>query len=234
MKNLALLLLGLVGAIVAAELVLRLLLLVPGGMFAADPDPAWPARRLVPDAAVTSSFGWDLANAHHSRINNLGYASPFDYHDGAKVGMVFGDSYVEGLSNGDDQRLQSFVARDLGIAPQGIYSFGTSGGALPHYLGVAALAARRYRPQWAVFVVTDHDFVEGFDTEPGFYRWAAAPRTIRLVPDVKRGRFAKMVRGLALSRYLRLNLKFSPATLFSSGLTHLIARGRSLRRQVDR
>jgi hypothetical protein len=217
LKNLALLLFGFLVAIVSAELTLRWLP-VPGGMFAADPDPTWPARRLVPNAAVTSSFGWDLANAHHSRINNLGYASPFEYRDGAKVGMLFGDSYVEGLSNDDGQRLQSFLAPDLGLAPQGIYSFGTSGGALPHYLGVAALAAKRYRPQWAVFLVTDRDFVEGFDAEPGFYRWAAAPETIGLVPEVKRGRLAKLVRGLALSRYLRLNLKFSGTTLFSSGL----------------
>jgi hypothetical protein len=216
-KNLARLLLAAIATVLLAELVLRLLP-VPGGMFAADPDPAWPVRRLVPGSPLTASFGWDLANAHHSRVNNLGYAAPFDYRDGAQVGVLIGDSYAEGLSNEVDERLQSFVADDLGLPRDRIYSLGTSGGSLAHYLGVAQLAGRRFRPQWATFLITARDFVEGFDHEPGFYHWATPPETIQLVPEVQRGSLAKAVRGLALSRYLRMNLKYSLSTLFSSGL----------------
>lgn len=217
MKNLARFLLAIVGTVLLAELMLRLLP-VPGGMFAADPDPAWPVRRLVPGSPITASFGWDLANAHHSRVNDLGYVSPFNYVDGARAGVVIGDSYAEGLSNAEDQRLQSVVAGDLGIAQDRVYSFGTSGGSLAHYLGVAQLVGRRFRPEWATFLITARDFREGFDSEPGFYRWGTPPEVIRLVPEVHRGRVAKLVRGLALSRYLRMNLKYSLPTLFSSGL----------------
>ena len=207
---------GILLALFAAEVVLRLLPL-PAGVLAAEPSRDWPVRRLVPNTDTTMSFGWNLANVQHGHINNAGFSSPFDYKDGASVGVVIGDSYIEGMSNPADGRFQAFLARDLGLNETDVYNFGMSGTSLPHYLGMARLAGQRYRPRWAVFLIVGNDFVEGFTPDAGFYHWAPAPDVIRLTPARPHGRLTDNLRDLALFRYARLNLKFSPSIILDSG-----------------
>ena len=73
---------GILLALFAAEVVLRLLPL-PAGVLAAEPSRDWPARHMVPNTDTTMSFAWNLANVQHGHVNNAGFSSPFDYKHGA-------------------------------------------------------------------------------------------------------------------------------------------------------
>lgn len=216
MKKLILLILGIVTAVVGAEIALRILP-VPGGVGAAEPDERWPTRRLIPGARTTMSFGWDLRHVTHGAINESGFPAPFPYRDGAKVGAVIGDSYVEGLSTTENGRLAPAIAATMGGKRDSVYNFGVSGTSLPHYLGMARIIGPRYRLDWATFIITDRDFEEGFAPQPGFYSWDKAPALIRYTPSTKHGLIEDLGRNSALYRYLRMNLKFSPQSLLSSG-----------------
>ncbi len=197
---------GVCGALLVCELTLRVLP-VNGGAYTADPDRSWPVSRLAPDSYYTFSEGWSLRNVHHGRINNFGYAAPFDYVPGSKGIVVIGDSFVQSLMNDYDDTLQGVLRREL--APQNVMAFGTINGALPDYLGVAQLVRRYFSPQWAVIVVIAGDYVDGFAKQPGFYHWAPdrAP-PIEWTQEVNRSATQKLLRTVAVARYVRTNLEF--------------------------
>ena len=158
-----------------------------------------------------------MSNVQTGRINNAGYIAPFDYRNGANVGVVIGDSFVEGYMNPYGAMLQARLADALGSPRDQVYNFGSSGASLPHYLGVARLVGRRYAPRWAVILITSGDFVEGFDPSSGFFGWSPGGGLIHLVREKRRGVFADLLRRSALVRYARGNLRFNPANLFASG-----------------
>jgi hypothetical protein len=197
---------GVCGTLLICELLLRALP-VNGGAYTADPDASWPASRLVPNSSYTFSDGWSLRNVHHGRINNFGYAAPFDYVPGSAGVVIIGDSFVESLMNDYDDTLQGILRREL--APQNVMAFGTINAALPHYLGVAQLVRRYFSPQWAVIVIIAGDYVDGFAKQPGFYHWAP-DRTppIELTKEVARSATQKLLRTVAVARYVRTNLEF--------------------------
>lgn len=207
---------GIFAALLVAELLLRVLP-TPSALISAKPDPAWPARHLVADSTYRSSSGWAMENVQSGRINNRGYVAPFDYRKGASVGVVIGDSYIEGMMNPYAAMLQARLAQDMARRPDSIYNFGTSGVSLPHYLGIAKLAARDYRPEFAVVSIVSRDFIEGFNSDSGIFRWSKNDSLIRLVPERESGRLAKIARSLALVRYARINLKATPALITKSG-----------------
>jgi hypothetical protein len=187
------------------ELLLRLMPVIDGA-YAADPGGRWPIRTLVPNSDYTYSIGWNATNIHHGHINNLGYVSPFDYHEGSSGIVVIGDSYVESMMNDYDETLQGQLARDL-RSPQQVMSFGMSGADLPHYLGTAELLGRHFDPTWGIVLVTASDYSGGFSADSGYYRWAPErDPPIELVPEFERSSMTKFLRGLALTRYLRGNL----------------------------
>lgn len=208
--------LGIIAALLAAELLLRVLP-TPSALISAKPDSTWPVRHLLADSTYRSSSGWAMDNVQSGRINNRGYVAPFDYRKGASVGVVIGDSYVEGMMNPYATMLQARLAQDMARRPDSIYNFGTSGVSLPHYLGIARLAGRDYRPEFAVVSIVARDFIEGFNSDPGVFRWSKDHTLIRLTPDREPSRLAKVTRSLALVRYARINLKATPALITKSG-----------------
>jgi hypothetical protein len=196
---------GMAVLVLLAEVSLRVLPVVQGN-YAADARPDWPIRTLVPNAAFTYSNGWDLENIHHGRINNFGYMAPFDYTPGSSGIVVIGDSYVEAMMNDYRDTLQGALPRYL-RAPQAVMPFGTSGADMPHYLGASYVIREHFRPEWAVYVVSDGDFEGGFAADHGYYRWAPGRfPPIELVPEITRSSLAKTLRTVALVRYLRGNL----------------------------
>ena len=88
-------------------------------------------------------------------------------------------------------------------------AFGTVNAALPHYLGVAQLVRRYFSPQWAIIVIIAGDYVDGFAKEPGFYHWAP-DRTppVEFVQEVNRSATQKLLRTVAVARYVKANLNF--------------------------
>lgn len=212
MRRTAYLFVGVVAMLVLAELTLRLLPTL-GGVYAADAEPAWPVRTAVPHLHYTYSHGWDLRNIHHGQINNFGYAAPFDYLPGSSGLVVIGNSYVESEMNDYADTLQGQLGRLL-LYPRTVMAFGTSGADLPHYLGVAQLIHRYFTPQWAIVVIVEGDYVNGFKAMPGFYRWEPdGMPPIALIREGARSRLDKLVRSLAIVRYLRGDLAFTWSNL---------------------
>lgn len=214
MRRTAYLLAGAVAMLVLIELGLRLLPTL-GGVYAADAKPSWPARTAIAHMRYTYSHGWNLRNVHHGRINNFGYVAPFDYRSGSSGLVVIGNSYVESEMNDYANTLQGLLGRLL-LYPRTVMAFGTSGADLPHYLGIAQLVHRHFAPQWAIIVIVEGDYVNGFKAMPGFYHWATG-RTppIALTPEATRSRLDKLVRRLAIVRYLRGDLAFTWSNLIS-------------------
>jgi hypothetical protein len=199
-------LLGVTAGLLLLEFVLRLLPVLSGAL-AADPDPAWPAHHLIPNAAYTFSAGWDLENVRRGRTNNMGYVAPFDYTAGAKGIVVIGDSFIESLMNDYGQTIQGSLPGILHV-PEAIMNFGTSGAGLPHSLGIAGLVGKRFNPTWAVVLITEGNFAGGFVPAPGYYHWSSGPAAgIGLSPEEAKGPAKKVVRGLALVGYVRGNLR---------------------------
>jgi hypothetical protein len=162
---------------------------------------------MAPDSLYTFSAGWDLENVRHGHVNNMGYAAPFDYQRGGKVIVVLGDSFVENLMNDYSESLQGYLPALL-HEPQLVLNFGTAGGNLAHDLGVAALVGASFRVTTAIILITRGSFVGGFNTSPGYYRWAPGSAAgVELVPERQRGRVARFLRKLALVRYVRANLE---------------------------
>ncbi len=210
---------GLFAFLAGAEALLWLLP-TPAGRVAADPDPSWPAHRSQPNRNYVHSLAWDLENAQRGRVNNFGYVAPFDYADGAEVGVVIGDSFIEGAMNPYQNMLQARLADGLAMPMSQIYNFGTPGAGLPHYLGVARLIGQRFRPKWAVVLVVEGDFAEGFSSGPGLFQWSDDGDFIRIIPEAQKSRWVKLFRESRLVNYLRGNLKFTPRALFTDGFRH--------------
>jgi hypothetical protein len=188
----------------ALEVVLQLLPVqrAYGGRPAAD----WPVHHMLPNSQYTFSSGWALEDVRHGHINNLGYAAPFDYQFNTTAIVVLGDSFVESLMNDYSQSLQGLLPA-LIRQPVPVLNFGTSGGDLPHDLGVAGLVGARFKPATAVILLTRGSFLSGFKSSPGFFRWTSAdPAGVELVPERYRG-WTEFVRRLALVRYVRANLR---------------------------
>ena len=208
-------LLGAAATVAALELLLRLLPVGGLNVYAADPVADWPVHHMVPDVDYVHSTAWNLANPHRGHVNDMGYAAPFDYRGKSGGVALFGDSYVESLMNDYTETVQG-VLPGLLARPQPVMQFGVSGSSLPDYLGVGALVAQRFRPDWAVLVLTRGDFTEGFEADDGHYSWQPTdPSLVRLHPVDQRGALQKRVRTLALFRYFRYNLKMSLARLLT-------------------
>jgi hypothetical protein len=206
---------GIVVALATLEGLLRLLP-IQDGIHAADPDDRWPVHHMDPHADVHWSAGWNLTNPVEDRTNNLGYVAPFDYASGARIVAVLGDSYVESLMNPYESTLQAQLERLLGGTIP-VYNFGIGGSSLPDYLGLATLLKREFVVERLVVVVGEGDFVEGFRPQPGHFFWS--PRgngLVELQPEAVRDALKKWLRGLALFRYVRGNLRISVNALFKS------------------
>lgn len=203
---------GIAGALLILEGALRVLPVLDG-VYAADPRPSWPVHTMIPDSRYTYSTGWNLQNIHRGRINNFGYASPADYEPGRGGIAVFGDSYVESLMNEYADTLQGAL-NDYLRTPRKVMGFGMAGAEMPDYLGTAPLVRDAFAPEWAVVVISVGDFTHGFSAAPGYFEWRAdrsAP--VALVPEISRSRLSKLVRTIALIRYLRGNLSMRPGEL---------------------
>ena len=199
--------------LVAAELVLRGLP-IARGVHPRDPVSAAASTRMMPNRAYTWSIGWDLRNVVHGRTNSMGFISPREYTAERPAIALFGDSFAEAQML--DYR-DSLAGRIEGYFHGGVdvYNFGLSGASLPHYLGMARELGSALRFQAAIVIVTPADYTEGFETQPGYYRWTREPggELVTLVPAASADRTRQMLRELALVRYIRANLKFTPSRL---------------------
>jgi hypothetical protein len=200
------------GVVLSALLLEALLWLLPtfNGVFAADPNAAWPVAHGIP-GEYTYSTRWNFRIVRHGVINEMGYAAPFDYRTDRAFAALFGDSYMEALMIRYEDSIAGQLASSSLSSPSRVLNFGSSGSALPDYLGVGSLVRDRFHPEWVIVSIGDGDFVEGFTAGPGHFRWNADddPRSISLVPVEARSQAAKIIRHSALVRYVRSNLRLT-------------------------
>lgn len=196
--------------VVAAELVLRALPIAQGVHYR-DPASAAASARMEPNRPYVWSIGWDLRNVVRGRSNSLGFLSPREYAADRPAIALFGDSFAEAqMLEYRDSLAGRLEARFDGRLQ--VFNFGLSGASLPHYLGMARELGSSFRFESAVIVVTPGDYAEGFEEQPGYYKWG---EPITLVPAVNTDPVRQQLRRLALMRYVRANLKFSPSQLLA-------------------
>jgi hypothetical protein len=202
--------------LLAAELALRALP-IARAIHPQDPPSAAASMRLAPNRAYTWSIGWDLRYVVHGKTNSMGFLSPREYRADRRAIALFGDSFAEAQMLDYRDSIAGHLEARLGERLE-VFNFGVSGAALPHYLGVARELGSSFPFEAAVVVISSGDYTGGFEIQPGFYRWSAHPDKdlVALVPAVRPSRVRRVVRELALVRYLRANLKFSPSRLFAS------------------
>lgn len=194
--------------LVTLELGLRLLP-IQNGLAAADASPDWPTHHLLANVHYTFSDAWNLRNVHHGDTNNMGYVAPFAYLRGSRGIAVVGNSFIEGLMNDYRDTLQGQLAERVAAAPE-ILNFGVSGASLPDYLGLGRMVSRRFNLQWVVILVVGGDFINGFTPRSGYFGWSAGNMPpVQLTPEPVHGRAAKLLRSLAIVRYIRGNLRFN-------------------------
>jgi hypothetical protein len=156
----------------------------------------------------------------------MGFVAPFDYRPGASGVAVIGDSFVEAVMNAYQDTLQGQLAGLLRNAPA-IWNFGEAGAALPDYLGVGSLVARRFHADWVVILVVAGDFTDGFNPPPGYFGWSpGSVPPVQLRPEVVHGRAAKFFRSLAIVRFVRGNLRASLDHLLHSSVNGSTGTGR--------
>ena len=205
-------LVGMALTLLALELVLRCLPLID--VHSADPRADWPIRTWVPHVRYTHSTGWALHNVRHGTVNDYGYISPFDYRGLTHGVAVFGDSFVESLMNDYSEALAGVLGQLLGPR-RPVMNFGISNSAMAHYLGSAPLIAGRFHPDAAVVVIGVNDFSSSFSRQPGRFSWAQGAKfPVELTPERRTSATARLLRSLALTRYVRGSLRMSQRTLF--------------------
>ncbi|HUQ26588.1 MAG TPA: hypothetical protein VM140_13035 [Burkholderiales bacterium] len=206
-------------ALVVAILLEGLLRLLPAGsdLHRENPERPLSSARLVRNLEYTFSMGWDFRHVVRGRTNSMGFISPHEYRKEDRAIALIGDSFAEGeMLSYEDSLAGHLDARAAGAFRT--FNFGLSGAALPHYLGIAREMGPQFHFGGAVVIVGPGDYSEGFEEKEGQYRWGkrAGEDDIALVPAASRSELKQLARSSALMRYLRGNLKFSPAALFES------------------
>jgi hypothetical protein len=185
------------------------LLPVSEGIYGAESSAAWPVHHLIPNRAYTYSMGWNLSDVQHGRSNNFGYAAPFDYVPGTSGIVLLGDSFVESLMNAYPDTIQGLLPTYL-EQPAPVMHFGTSGAAMPDFLAVAGEIGKHFKATWAVVVITEHDFDQGFEPSAGYYAWDPNRKPpVRLTSPEHRSKIKQWLRQLSVVRYVRGNLKLT-------------------------
>lgn len=195
-----------------AELVLQFAP-VMSGLYATRVDAAQPLARLEPDRDFTYSLGSTFDVVVRGRINNAGWVNDQDYDSTATSPLlaVIGDSYVEALM----VPYAETVHGRLAAAARGrgrVYSFGSSGAPLSHYLAIADHVRQAYRPAGAVFVIIANDFDESLlrrKRAPGIHGFAedSAGGLVLERTDYHPSRARRLLRRSALVRYLTGNVQ---------------------------
>ncbi len=201
-----------IGCLVLAELLLRLLP-VATGLGSMPVDAAHPIFRFRPNSDFTFSRDWDLDLANRGHVNNDGFINNQDYVASGKQPLVavIGDSYVEAAMVPYAQTFHGLLSEAFRDKLR-VYSFGASGAPLSQYLVWARYAVSTYGARALVINVVGNDFDESrieFKAASGFWYYAPdkdgalALRLVEYRPDA----LTRLVRQSALLRYLAINLR---------------------------
>ncbi|MBI3154386.1 MAG: hypothetical protein HYZ20_03160 [Burkholderiales bacterium] len=206
---------GLVGTLLAAEIVLRLLPVSTATMtgYHFDPDLlTYPAHH-----RWRTSTGWDLRNSRELRSNNRGFLSAHDFVADPNAVALIGDSYVEASMLDEADRPAAQLEALLG-GQRPVYALGSPGTALLDYAQRIRLAHERFGVRDVVLLLERYDARQSLCGSGNVHsrcldRETLAPRIERLpAPDA----FKRLSRHSALAQYLVSQLKLRPARLLDA------------------
>jgi hypothetical protein len=203
---------GLLLPLLLVEIVLQFTPVL-SGLYQAPVNASRPVGSFEPNRRFTYSIGPTFELVTRGRTNNLGWVNAQDYDSTASSPLVavVGDSYVEALMVPYEETLHGRLAAALGARSR-VYSFGSSGAPLAHYLALAQYARTSFRPARAIVVVVGNDFDESlrrYKVAPGLHGFAedSAGRLVLQREDYEPSRAKRLLRKSALVRYLVLNVR---------------------------
>lgn len=212
MQFLCRILLGILAALIAIEILLRFLPVSTStetGYYLTPSIITYPAHH-----EFVMATGWNLSNAHHHRSNNYGFLTRRDFLPNANAVALIGDSYVEANMLTEDDRLGMQLENKLGNRP--VYAFGGPGSSLLDYAERARFAQEHFGVRDFVFIIELGDVRETLcgsnnihgpclDSETFVVRSDAQPKKVGLAK--------KILRQSALAQYLFSQLRIKPEEL---------------------
>ena len=207
---------GLLGALILLEIVLRVLP-VHEGAHRLPVNETNPVIRFEPNRQFLWSRDWNFSLVNRVNVNNHGFVSDHDY---AAEGTdpllaVIGDSFIEAFMVPFPETCTGRLA-ELLQGEARVYPFAVGGAPLSQYLAYAAYARDMFHPDGLVVVVIGNDFDESlrkYNYRPGYHYFVEGPlgeleleRTDYNVSFLKR-----VFRNSALARYLMHNLELGEA-----------------------
>ena len=131
--------LGIIGALIASEILLRLLPVSTStetGYYLTPSILTYPAHH-----PFVMATGWNLSNAQHHQSNNYGFLTHREFLPNANAVALIGDSYVEANMLTEDERLNTQLENKLKNRP--VYAFGGPGSSLLDYSERARFAQQQ-------------------------------------------------------------------------------------------
>jgi hypothetical protein len=146
MRTLGFTLCGIGVALVALELLFRLLPVSTSTSAGYYIDPL--ILTYPPGHTFTTSSGWNLQRPQRHRANNFGFVADHDFARNPEAVALIGDSFVEASMLPARERLAAQLESKLGTRP--VYAMGAPGTALLDYAERVRFASQRF---------AIHDFV---------------------------------------------------------------------------
>ncbi len=213
-------LIAIVGTLVAAELLIRLLP-YNQGLRAMPVNAQTPVFRFQPGRAVTWSEGWNFAIVNEVRINNDGFVNDRNYQPQGDTPLlaIIGDSYIESGIVPYTETVQGRLAKLVEDKGR-VYSFAASGAGLSQYLVWAQYARDTYHPDAFIFSIIGNDFSESLyhrERSPGFHHFRkkddGSAELMRV--DYEPSLLRRVFRNSALAMYLVTNANLPNLLNFS-------------------
>jgi hypothetical protein len=209
---------GVIGMLVTAEVVLRML---PVGTSTASGYYIDPLILTYPPGHQwRTATGWDLRNSQRMQSNNIGFASDIDFVPDSQAVALIGDSYVEASMLDGSTRPGPQLALAL-AGSRAVYAMGAPGSALLDYAERVRLAYQRFGVRDFVILMEAGDLRQaicgsGNVHGPCLDAETLAPR-IQKVPSASWSK--SLLRHFALAHYLNGQLKLDLPSLLQRALT---------------
>lgn len=211
--------LGMVGAMLACELILQVLPVSSATALDYYLDPL--VLSYPPGHRWRMATGWDLRNAQTLRANNFGFASEVDFVADSQAVALIGDSYVEASMLDSANRPGTQLALALnGQRP--VYAFGAPGSALLDYAERIRLASTRLAVRDFVILMEAGDVRQSLCGSGNVHGPCLAPKSLepRVETLAPASKMKRLISKSALAQYLvgqlKLDVRRLPAQLFSA------------------
>jgi hypothetical protein len=217
MRTLGFTLCGIGVALVALELLFRLLPVSTSTSAGYYIDPL--ILTYPPGHPFTTSSGWNLQRPQRHRANNFGFVADHDFVRNPEAIALIGDSFVEASMLPARERLAAQLESKLGTRP--VYAMGAPGTALLDYAERVRFASQRFAIHDFVLLLEHGDIAQslcgsGNVNAECLDRKTLDPRVEKLPTP---GAAKRLLREFALPQYLFSQLKLDPqhwaATLFT-------------------